>query len=68
MLSFVACNGEQIVASRRVNALPDDSDAAFAEVALSAGVPLVTGNVRHFPAAKLTGLKVMTPAEFAQTL
>jgi putative PIN family toxin of toxin-antitoxin system len=68
VLSFVACNGEQIVATRRVKDLPDESDAAFAEVALTAGVPLVTGNARHFPPAKVAGLKVMTPAEFVETL
>jgi putative PIN family toxin of toxin-antitoxin system len=68
VLSFVVCNGEQIVASCRVSDLPDESDAAFAEVALTAGVPLVTGNVRHFPPAKVVGLEVMTPSEFARTL
>lgn len=68
ILSFIACNGEQTVATCRLGDLPDPSDEAFAEVALTSGVPLVTGNVRHFPSKKLVGLKVVTPAEFIREL
>jgi len=46
--------------------LPDPDDAAFAECALVAAVPLVTGNLRHFPKEACRGLRIMTPAAFAQ--
>jgi putative PIN family toxin of toxin-antitoxin system len=44
--------------------LPDPDDVAFAECALVEGVPLVTGNLRHFPKQACRGLRVLTPAQF----
>ncbi len=44
--------------------LPDPDDAAFAECALAASVPLVTGNLRHFPKSACRGVEVLTPAQF----
>ncbi len=43
--------------------LPDHDDEPFLEVALAAGAAcLVTGNLRHFPAATRSGVRVVTPA------
>ena len=39
-------------------------DAPFLECALAAGVPLVTGNLRHFPKSATKNITVVTPAEF----
>ena len=44
--------------------LPDPHDACFLEVAIEAGAPLVTGNLRHFPARLRHGAMVFSPAEF----
>ena len=44
--------------------LPDPQDACFLEVAIESGAPLVTGNLRHFPAKLRHGAQVFTPAEF----
>ena len=44
--------------------LPDPDDAPFAECAHAAEVPLVTGNLRHFPKAACRGVRVLTPAQF----
>jgi uncharacterized protein len=40
---------------------PDPGDLPFIEVSLHAGVPVVTGNVRHF---RGSGTVVLTPSEF----
>ena len=48
--------------------LPDLADAPFVECASALGCPLVTGNVRHYPAAVLGGLRVLTPREFVEGL
>lgn len=40
-------------------ALPDPSDWPFIAAALFAGCPIITGNIRHFPAA--AGVEVLTP-------
>jgi predicted nucleic acid-binding protein len=47
-----------------VRALPDPDDAPFLECALAAGVPLVTGNLRHFPKSATQNVRVITPARF----
>ena len=44
--------------------LPDPDDAPFLECALAANVPLVTGNIRHFPKSVAKGVTVITPAHF----
>jgi len=46
--------------------LPDPNDAPFIALALYAGCPVITGNVRHFPAA--AGVVVLTPAEWVENM
>lgn len=48
--------------------LPDPDDAPFLQCALAAGVPLVTGNMRHFPKSVAVDVKVLTPAQFVLAL
>lgn len=43
--------------------LPDPDDAPFLECAMTASVPLVTGNTRHYPRTATKGLTVLTPAQ-----
>ena len=47
-----------------VRGLPDPDDAPFLECALTAGVPLVTGNIRHFPKIATRSVTVITPTQF----
>ena len=44
--------------------LLDPDDAPFLECARTADVPLVTGNLRHFPKTIVGNVKVLTPAQF----
>ncbi|MBM3879365.1 MAG: PIN domain-containing protein [Verrucomicrobia bacterium] len=44
--------------------LPDPNDAPSLECAGTAGVPLVTGNARHFPKSIARDVTVLTPAQF----
>jgi predicted nucleic acid-binding protein len=41
--------------------LPDQDDAPFLAVAAWVGSPVVTGNMRHFPAKARGGVVVLTP-------
>jgi len=50
MILWVVC------ASRLLN-LPDMSDAPFLETAIVASAPLITGNVKHFPAKVRSGVQ-----------
>ena len=48
--------------------LPDATDAAFLEVAISAKADvLISSNVRHFPSAACAGMSVLPPIAFLQT-
>lgn len=48
--------------------LPHKNDAPFAECAVTAEVPLVTGNIRHFPLEKVHPVPVLSPAEYVKAL
>ena len=48
--------------------LPDPKDAPFLECARAAGVPLVTGNLRHFPRSKAGDVWLLTPDRFVNAL
>jgi putative PIN family toxin of toxin-antitoxin system len=48
--------------------LPDPDDAPFLECAAAAGVPLVTGNIRHFPKSATKDVIVITPALFVTSV
>ena len=43
--------------------LPDPDDASLVAVAAWVGCPLVTGNLRHFPARVRRGVAVLTPRQ-----
>jgi len=57
----------EAAASCAVGGLPDPDDAPFLECSLAAGVPLVTGNLRHFPKSAARNATVITPAQFVAT-
>ena len=57
-----------IAASVIAPGLPDLGDVPFLEVALSEGVPLVTGNRKHFPAKLCRGCTILSPGEFLDRL
>lgn len=48
--------------------LPDPDDIIFVEAALSARVPIVTGNSRHFPERVLRPVAVLSPGAFLASL
>ncbi len=48
--------------------LPDPDDAMFAECAAALACPLVTGNLRHFPRARMRSVEILRPAEFVATV
>jgi putative PIN family toxin of toxin-antitoxin system len=51
-----------------VRDLPDEGDSPFLEMAITEGVPLVTGNLKHFPRQKRKGCVVMSPSQFIKNI
>lgn len=67
LLAFLFLDAECIVATSLVQGLPDPGDVPFLEVAITAHVPLVTGNLKHFPKQFCRGLHVLSPSGFVQS-
>ncbi len=68
LLAFLFLDCEHVVASVYVQELPDLGDVPFLEVAITANVPLVTGNMKHFPENLRRGQVVLTPVAFVRSL
>ena len=69
MLDHVWRSAERVRAVSLPLRLPDPDDIMFIEVGVAAlADALVTGNVRHFPASKRWGLRVMTPREALESI
>lgn len=64
LLDYLVHNSEYTIATIRCNDLPDPYDAPFLETALTAEVPLITGNRKHFPEMACKGCQVDSPADF----
>ncbi len=64
ILDYLDNNALHIASRFVVRCLPDLDDAPFLEVALSAEVPLVTGNANHYPLEKRGNCQVLSPKEF----
>ncbi len=68
LLCFLYVDSDYVVATVSIQGLPDPEDVPFIEVALTASVPLVTGNKKHFPASACRGHRILTPADFLRLL
>ena len=68
ILMFLEQNTHYTVTTTVISDLPDLKDIPFLEVALTTDVPLVTGNIDHFPAAARRSVEVVTPASFVGRL
>jgi predicted nucleic acid-binding protein len=61
VLLLINAKGQWISPPRYDVSLPDEGDRPFVEAALAAGVPIITGNLRHF--ATVSPLTVLSPAQ-----
>jgi len=63
LLDVIDAFGVEAVVPPWPEPLPDPDDAPFLAIAAWVGCPLVTGNVRHFPAKARGGVVVLTPRQ-----
>jgi putative PIN family toxin of toxin-antitoxin system len=68
VLTSIQVDGRPVTGRPLPAQLPDSSDEPFLEVAVAAGVSLVTGNLRHFPSRLRAGVRVVSPREFLELL
>lgn len=69
LLEFLQATGQPVLAPPLALSLPDPSDEAFVEVAVASAADfLVTGNLKHFPADCLRGVRVVAPRALRDVL
>jgi len=61
ILAYIRREGLFVVPKPFTGRVTDPGDLPFIDVSLYTGLPIVTGNVRHF---RTSGVKVMRPAEY----
>lgn len=64
IMSFLISDTERIVSTVRIMNLPDIADAQFIEAAITADVPLITGNLEHFPESLCRHHSIVSPTTF----
>ena len=62
LLEYLFAEGLPVVARPLPATLPDPADQPFWEVAVETAAPLITGDLKHFPAELCTDIQVLTPA------
>jgi uncharacterized protein len=68
IIDYLRCGSMHVLVRRQIRDLPDQSDAPFLEVAMAARVPLLTGNIRHFPDLWRQKCAILKPADFLDSL
>jgi hypothetical protein len=62
----IHAESEWVVCNQFLTQLPDPEGAPFAEVAQTAGLQLVTGNLKHYSASACPEIDILTPSDFLE--
>lgn len=66
VIDYISRNSHYTLSKVVVSDIPDQGDAPFLEIALSEGVPLITGNLKHYPETARMGCIVVSPKQFIE--
>ena len=64
IIEYLSKNTHYSSSSVVVHDMPDKGDTPFIEMAITEDVPLITGNIKHFPKQLRKGCIVISPAQF----
>ena len=64
VIEYVSKNSHYTLSRIVAQDMPDEGDIPFLEIALSEGVPLITGNLKHYPERARMGCNVLSPKQF----
>jgi len=64
VIEYLSKNSHYTLSRIVAQDIPDEGDIPFLEIALSEGVPLITGNLKHYPERARMGCNVLSPRQF----
>jgi len=64
VIEYLSKNSHYALSKTVGHDLPDQGDVPFLEIALSEGVPLITGNLKHYPERARMGCRALSPKQF----
>jgi uncharacterized protein len=64
VIEYLTRNSHHSQSTIILHDMPDPGDAPFLEIAVTESVPLVTGNLKHYPKQLTRGCIVLSPAQF----
>ena len=64
IIDYLTKNSHYMLSTVLARDLPDEADVPFLEIAVTGGVPLITGNLKHYPESSSMGCHVLTAREF----
>ena len=64
VIEFLSKNSHYTLSQIVAQDIPDEGDIPFLEIALSEGLPLITGNLKHYPERARMGCNVLSPRRF----
>ena len=64
IIEYLSKNTHYSSSSVVVHNMPDKGDTPFIEMAITEDVPLISGNIKHFPKQLRKGCIVISPAQF----
>lgn len=64
IIEYLIKNSHYMLSTVVARGLPDEGDAPFLEIAVTARVPLITRNGKHFPESARMGCRVLTARGF----
>ena len=68
VIDYLVKNSHYTLSKVIVRDVPDEGDVPFLEIALTEGVTLITGNLKHYPETARMGCQVLTPRQFIDEL
>jgi len=64
VIEYLSRNSHYTLSRIVAQDMPDEGDVPFLEIALSEGVPLITGNLKHYPERARMGCNVLSPKQY----
>jgi len=64
IIEYLSKNSHYSSSTVVVHNMPDEGDTPFLEIAITEEVPLITGNIKHYPKQLRKGGIVLSPSQF----